>query len=335
MNPKTKAWISAARPRTLPLSISGILVGSAYAYLDIAFAKAGFLSASITNMRFSSINELNFNWWIPVLALLTTLGFQILSNFANDYGDGIKGTDNEDRIGPMRAIQSGIIQPAEMKRIIIITSILTFLCAIALIYVSLGLEQLIISLFFLVLGIAAIWAAIKYTVGDNAYGYRGLGDVFVFIFFGPVSVMGIYYLITSIWEWSTILPSIAIGLLSVAVLNLNNMRDIESDKTSGKNTIPVKLGLERSKRLHNIYIITALVCWGLYSGMKYITSSNLDYSLSFVLFLSILAYIPLIIHLLVVKKTDSSALLDPELKKVALSTFLLALLSIISILVVI
>ncbi|SCX95193.1 1,4-dihydroxy-2-naphthoate prenyltransferase [Nonlabens sp. Hel1_33_55] len=337
MKNKTQAWISAARPRTLPLSISGILVGSAYAYLDIAFAKAELESAfgeNVINIPVSSLYNALFNWWIPVLALLTTLGFQILSNFANDYGDGVKGTDNHERIGPMRAIQSGIIQPAEMKRVIIITSILTFMCAIALIYVSLGLEQLVDSLLFLGLGIAAIWAAIKYTVGDNAYGYRGLGDVFVFIFFGPVSVIGIYYLITSILSWQLILPSISIGLLSVTVLNLNNMRDIKSDLKAGKNTIPVKLGLAKSKKLHYTYIISALVAMTLFLLIQFTEAANLGISFQWILFLPVLAFIPLIAHLFTVKKTASSVLLDPELKKVALSTFLLALLSVISVLVI-
>ncbi|KQC34037.1 1,4-dihydroxy-2-naphthoate prenyltransferase [Nonlabens sp. YIK11] len=331
MKNKTQAWISAARPRTLPLSISGILVGSAYAYLDIAFAKASY---NVFDGPYNHIPVIYFNWWIPILALLTTLGFQILSNFANDYGDGVKGTDNDERIGPMRAIQSGIIKPPEMKRVMIITSVLTFLCAVALIYVSLGLEQLLISLFFLVLGIAAIWAAIKYTVGDNAYGYRGLGDVFVFIFFGPVSVMGIYFLITSVLDWSFILPSFTIGLLSVAVLNLNNMRDIESDKKSGKNTIPVKLGLKKSKRLHFTYLIIAFVSMMLFLWIQFIKSGSLELSVSYVLFLPILAFIPLLKHLLTVRSIASSILLDPELKKVALSTFLLAILSIVSVIVV-
>lgn len=329
-NTKLKAWISAARLRTLPLSISGILVGSAYAYLTIHFLNFKHNSDGI-NCYLCPFYY--FDFIIPILALFTTLGFQILSNFANDYGDGVKGTDNEDRIGPMRAIQSGIISPQEMKRGIIITAILTLISAILLIYVSLGLDKLLVSLFFLVLGIAAIWAAIKYTVGDNAYGYRGLGDVFVFIFFGPVSVMGIYYLITKGLEWYLIFPSITIGLLSVAVLNLNNMRDIESDKKAGKNTIVVKMGLDASKMLHYLLIVLSFLCTYVFLWSTKFDAFDFDGNndLHILFYIPLLAFIPLFIHLFKVKRTTSPALLDPELKKVALSTFLFALLCILSV----
>jgi 1,4-dihydroxy-2-naphthoate octaprenyltransferase len=362
---KLKAWISAARLRTLPLSISGILVGSAYAYLGLYQEKLG--KSFLENLQKENVynqlsnnlqNEVSealsrylndFNLLIPILALITTLGFQILSNFANDYGDGVKGTDNEDRIGPMRAIQSGIISPQEMKRGMVITAILTLISAILLIYVSLGIDRLFISLFFLVLGIAAIWAAIKYTVGDNAYGYRGLGDVFVFIFFGPVSVIGIYYLITKTINWEMIFPSMTIGLLSVAVLNLNNMRDVESDKKAGKNTIVVKMGLAKAKLLHYGFVVIAFLC-AVYSALNaFVISGNnlvMDVLINrfdvaagnspnspflYINFLPLLAFIPLFIHLFKVKKTTSPALLDPELKKVALSTFFFAILCVVSV----
>ncbi|MEO9954691.1 1,4-dihydroxy-2-naphthoate octaprenyltransferase [Nonlabens sp.] len=367
---KLKAWISAARLRTLPLSISGILVGSAYAYLL-------FHVYNLTVSPFNGICDIagmmprpiEFPYFIPILALITTLGFQILSNFANDYGDGVKGTDNEDRIGPMRALQSGIISPKEMKRGMVITAVLTLISAILLIYVSLGVEKLLISLFFLVLGIAAIWAAIKYTVGDNAYGYRGLGDVFVFIFFGPVSVMGIYFLITKGLEWMMIFPSITVGLLSVAVLNLNNMRDIESDKKAGKNTIVVKMGLAKAKLVHYGFVVVAFLCALISTtntyhesiGQAYAENHNKNVNafaekievktlnvpnsiydegftpelgLSLLAFLPLLAFIPLFIHLFKVKRTESPALLDPELKKVALSTFFFAVLCIISVAII-
>jgi len=354
---KLKAWISAARLRTLPLSVSGILVGSAFAYLSIhqfnlAQPKLNMfqevdaynqLTQDIQNKVSEALSlYLNdFSFLIPILALITTLGFQILSNFANDYGDGVKGTDNEDRIGPMRAIQSGIISPKEMKRGIIITAVLTLISAVLLIYISLGIDRLLISLFFLVLGIAAIWAAIKYTVGDNAYGYRGLGDVFVFIFFGPISVMGIFYLITKVVDWDMIFPSITIGLLSVAVLNLNNMRDVESDKKAGKNTIVVKMGLKKAKLLHRVMIVIALFCSLRLAGNIYYTKYIANgigklgmvenKNIYLVAFLPLLAFIPLFIHLIKVKKTKSPALLDPELKKVALSTFLFAILCMVSV----
>lgn len=175
-----KHWIEAARLRTLPLSVSGIIVGSMYAL------------ANPTDTILTPTEV--FNWRLFAFAILTTLGLQILSNFANDYGDGIKGTDNEDRVGPKRAIQSGAITPEAMKRAIIMTSVLTLLSAILLIYFAFGDTNLSYSLFYLVLGILAIASAIRYTVGSKAYGYRGFGDVFVFIFFGLVSTLGVNFL---------------------------------------------------------------------------------------------------------------------------------------------
>jgi 1,4-dihydroxy-2-naphthoate octaprenyltransferase len=292
---KTKAWFDAARLRTLPLSISGILVGSFYA--------------------FSQLQE--FNWWILAFALLTTLGFQVLSNFANDYGDGVKGTDNENRVGPMRAIQSGIITAPEMKRGIIITSIFSLIAAVALIYISFGRENFGYSVFFFFLGIGAIAAAIKYTVGKSAYGYRGLGDVFVFVFFGLVSVLGCYFLFTKEIDKLLILPAISIGLLSVGVLNLNNMRDHVSDAMSGKNTLVVKLGAKKAKAYHYFIIITALLLTLVFAILQEFKP---------VQYLFLIAYIPFLMHLRTVAKNMIPGELDPELKKVALGTFFLSLL---------
>lgn len=291
---KLKAWISAARLRTLPLSVSGILVGSFYAFAQ-------------------GYN----NWTILCLSLLTTLGLQVLSNFANDYGDGVKGTDNENRIGPQRALQSGAITPSEMKRGIIITSALTLASAVALIYISFGRENFGYSLIFFFLGLAAIAAAIKYTVGASAYGYRGLGDVFVFIFFGLVSVLGCYFLYAKRIDPLLILPAVSIGLLSVAVLNLNNMRDIISDAISGKNTLVVQMGAAKAKIYHFVIILTALILTVIFAIL---------YKFELKQYLFIIAYIPLLLHLKVVAKNNEPRDLDPELKKVALSTFLLSIL---------
>lgn len=287
-----KKWIEAARLRTLPLSVSGIIVGSSYAYYQ------GFE-----------------NWKIVVLALLTTLGFQVLSNFANDYGDGVKGTDNENRVGPQRAIQSGAISVQEMKKGIIITALLSLLSAVLLIYVSFGSENFLYSLLFFVLGIASIVAAIKYTVGKGAYGYSGFGDVFVFIFFGWVSVLGSNFLFTKQFDWFLVLPATAIGLLSVAVLNLNNMRDIENDKNSGKNTIVVKMGLQNAKGYHYFIVCTAIL-------LMIVFSVIVEVSVFPPLFLTIL----MLRHLKTVYKAQTYTDFDPELKKVALGTFALAIL---------
>lgn len=291
-----KAWLEAARLRTLPLSVSGILVGSFYAL---------------------SQPDIPFKWGILGFALLTTLGLQVLSNFANDYGDGVKGTDNENRIGPQRAIQSGAITVPAMKKGIIITAILTMIAAVTLIYLAFGKDNFAYSLFFFVLGLACVTAAIKYTVGKSAYGYKGLGDLFVFIFFGLVSVLGCYFLFAKQIDGLIVLPAIAVGLLSVAVLNLNNMRDQVSDAMSGKNTIVVKMGPKNAKLYHYSIIITALVLTLVFAILNHFKPLQ---------YLFLIAYIPLVLHLKTVAQNTVPRDLDSELKKVALSTFLLSVL---------
>lgn len=298
-----KHWIEAARLRTLPLSVSGIIVGSMYAL------------ANPTDEILTPTDV--FNWRLFGFAILTTLGLQILSNFANDYGDGIKGTDNEDRVGPQRAIQSGVITPAAMKRAIIITSFLTLLSAMALIYYAFRDTNLFYSVFYLALGILAILSAIRYTVGNTAYGYRGYGDLFVFVFFGLVSTLGVNFLYSKQLDLELILPAMAIGFLSVGVLNLNNMRDEASDKKVGKNTIVVKIGGEKAKKYHYFLIVSAMV---LILAFAIISEFKLDQ------YLFLLAYIPLTKHLITVSKNHETKALDPELKKLALSTFLLSVL---------
>jgi 1,4-dihydroxy-2-naphthoate octaprenyltransferase len=298
-----KHWIEAARLRTLPLSVSGIIVGSMYAL------------ANPTDNVLTPTEV--FNWEIFAFALLTTLGLQVLSNFANDYGDGVKGTDNEDRVGPKRAIQSGVISPQAMKHALVITSVLTLLSAIFLIYVAFGEDNIGYSVFYLILGILAIASAIRYTVGNRAYGYRGYGDLFVFIFFGLVSTLGVNFLYSKQLDFVLVLPATAIGLLSVGVLNLNNMRDEASDRKSGKNTVVVKMGGEKAKQYHYVVIITAMVLVVVFAILS---------GFHFDQYLFLLAYIPLTKHLITVSKNTDAKLLDPELKKVALSTFLLSIL---------
>lgn len=298
-----KHWIEAARLRTLPLSVSGIIVGSIYA---LAHPTDEILTPTDV-----------FNWSIFGFAILTTLGLQILSNFANDYGDGVKGTDNEDRVGPKRAIQSGVISPAAMKKAIIITSFLTLCSAMALIYYAFTDTNLFYSLFYLVLGILAIFSAIRYTVGNTAYGYRGFGDLFVFIFFGLVSTLGVNFLFSKQIDAILLLPATAIGLLSVGVLNLNNMRDEASDKKVGKNTIVVKIGGQKAKKYHYFLIVTAMVLIVLFAVLS---NFKLDQ------YLFVLAFFPLVKHLITVYKNQDARALDPELKKLALSTFFLCIL---------
>ncbi|MCK6608551.1 MAG: 1,4-dihydroxy-2-naphthoate octaprenyltransferase [Flavobacterium sp.] len=286
-----KHWIQAARLRTLPLSVSGIIVGSAYAYYQ------GFS-----------------DWRIVVLALLTTLGLQVLSNYANDYGDGVKGTD-ANRIGEKRLVAAGVITAEQMKKAVIITAVLTFIIALLLIYLAFGKENFALSLIFILLGIGSIGAAIKYTVGKSAYGYSGFGDVFVFIFFGLVSVIGSNFLFTHFIDWKLFLPATAIGLLSVAVLNLNNMRDIENDKIAGKNTLVVKMGLKWAKRYHEIILAIGMLSFMIF--LMLIKSSLLPV---------LLINIPIIMNMNKVNKSEKYEDFDPELKKVALSTFALSLL---------
>jgi 1,4-dihydroxy-2-naphthoate octaprenyltransferase len=258
-----------------------------------------------------------FNWRIFSFAILTTLGLQILSNFANDYGDGIKGTDNDDRIGPKRAIQSGLISPQSMKKAIIITSILTLFSAMMLIYFAFRDTNLGYSLFYLVLGILAIVSAIRYTVGNTAYGYRGFGDVFVFVFFGLVSTLGVNFLYSKQLNFDLFLPATAIGFLSVGVLNLNNMRDEASDRKSNKNTIVVKIGGVKAKKYHYFLIISAMILM-----IVFAMRSNFRFDQ----YLFLIVFIPLTNHLITVYKNIEPKLLDPELKKLALSTFALSVL---------
>lgn len=289
-----KAWVQAARLRTLPLSLSGIITGSALA------VKQGFFELDIF-----------------VLALLTTIGFQVTSNFANDYGDGVKGTDNEDRIGPARVLQSGLLSRAVLKKGIVVSIAITMLLALTLIYLAFGMEHLLYIAIFFILGILSIWAAIKYTVGNNAYGYRGLGDLFVFLFFGLLGVLGCMFLYTKSLDVVSVLPAVAIGLLCVAVLNLNNLRDVVSDGKSGKHTLVVKMGFENGKRYHFLLIVLALLCF-----LAYVWIEHFNWQQSFFL----LAFVPLLVHLKRVMVTVDPGKLDGELKKVALSTFLLAVL---------
>lgn len=291
---KENKWVKAARLRTLPLSISGIIL-------------AGFLAAA----------RGYFDLSIFIFSILTTIGFQILSNFANDYGDGVKGTDNADRIGPLRAIQSGEITPVDMKRTIWITIILTLISALTLIYLAFGKENFGYSLLFFFLGLASILAAIKYTVGKNAYGYAGFGDLFVLLFFGLLSVCGGYFLYTQSLPVSLFLPAFSIGFLSMGVLNLNNMRDVNSDRKSGKNTLVVKIG-EEFARYYHIYLLAAAILFALlYNVINF---------KSFYQFIFFIICYPLFLQAKFVWNNRSPEKLDPELKKLALSTLFFAVL---------
>ena len=289
-----KAWISAGRIRTLPLSVSGILIGSSYAY---------FLG--------------KFSFSIFFIAILTTVSYQLLSNFANDYGDGVKGTD-DNRIGPKRTVQSGLISRVLMKKGMVILSLTSSFLTLTLIVLAFGLDSFYV-LIFAALGGLAIFSAIKYTVGKFAYGYFGLGDLFVFIFFGLISVLGSNFLFDSVLEFKLISPSIALGLLSVGVLNLNNMRDIQNDAECGKKTLAVVLGAQKAKLYHLVITSFALLLICHFQYELNISSSSLNFFL-------IINSLGLIFHIVKVHKVSKPIEYDKYLKVLALHAFLFSVL---------
>lgn len=297
------------RLRTLPLSFSVILLGSALAHL---------LQVSDSNLKLFG----NYDWNILILTLTTTLLLQILSNLANDYGDSKKGADNENRIGPERAIQSGIISHSAMLNGIIITAVLSLITGIWLLLVAFDYSVNWTFISFIVLGLSAIAAAVKYTVGKRAYGYSGLGDLFVFLFFGLVGVAGTFYLHTSLFGWITLLPGITMGLFSVAVLNLNNMRDRENDQLVGKNTLVVKMGFKKSKIYHYLLFIVAYLAFPIPIAVLLALHEG-----DFRFFIPLIPVLAIhLVHLVKVYRIKEPKDFDPELKKIALSTFLYAFL---------
>ncbi|MBP6313011.1 MAG: 1,4-dihydroxy-2-naphthoate polyprenyltransferase [Flavobacteriales bacterium] len=292
-----KHWIHAFRLRTLPLAVSSIVVGS-----GIAFHAS------------KVIDGYAFKPFVLLLALVTAVLLQVLSNLANDLGDHQHGTDNADRVGPQRAVQSGAISPTAMLRALWICGILAFVSGLALIVSAFGLSAS--TLIFLILGIAAIGAAVLYTFGSKPYGYNGLGDVSVFLFFGIIGVLGTIYLHIQAISALLLLPAIAFGLFSVGVLNLNNMRDIENDANSGKRTIVVRMGSASAKRYHSALILVGIACLVAFTALTY--GSLLEW-----------LYVPVlllfIVHLRTVGANKEPRALDPQLKVLALGTFFLAL----------
>ncbi|MEO2099330.1 MAG: 1,4-dihydroxy-2-naphthoate octaprenyltransferase [Flavobacteriaceae bacterium] len=288
---QTKVWIRAARVRTLPLSVSGIIVGNALC-----------------------VSNKEFSWMLFVLMLITAMSFQIISNFANDYGDGVKGTDNDQRIGPERVLQAGLLSRKTLKTGILISSSIALILATVLIIFAFGKDFWVYVLIFFGLSIVSIWSAISYTVGTGAYGYQGLGDLFVLLFFGGLSVLGSYFIQLKTLHATAFLLALVIGLLSVGVLNLNNMRDLENDEAVGKRTFAVLLGTNNAKFYHVLLIGIAILLL-----LKVFYFSALQY-----FWLPILIVFPLSFHLWVVIKNKLPKNLDPELKKVSLSTFLLS-----------
>lgn len=300
-----KDWIQAARLRTLPLSLSGIIMGS-----------------FIARWRLSETNQ-NWDWKIFVLALLVTLLYQVLSNFANDYGDGVKGTDQfrTDK-AESRAVASGKISAIQMRNAVILFSILSLIATFALLYFAFFKENLMREFWIFVgLGIACILAAIGYTVGKKPYGYLGLGDLIVFIFFGLVSVCGSYFLFAKSFDLDILLPASAIGLLSAAVLNLNNMRDIESDAQSGKKTLALRLGFTYAMIYEVVLLMLPPILVLIFMMMNGLQQQGKYYA--FIFFIIIF---PLTALRRKIMKVDEPKELDPFLKQVGIITLMMSIL---------
>ena len=288
--PELRSWVKAARLRTLPLALSNMLAGS-----------------------FMAIYAGVYNWAVIALTALTTVLLQILSNMANDYGDSQKGTDNHERVGPVRTVQAGEILPAQMKKGVILISFLTLVSGIALLYAAFP-GDFYMALVFFIIGLAAIAAAIKYTVGSSAYGYKGYGDFFVLIFFGFVGVIGAYFLNTHELSWDVFLPALALGLLSTGVLNLNNMRDMKNDIKSGKHTLASRMGFEKAKIYHIFLVLGGIASLGAYIFIHFDNYFQLLF----------LVPVPILIKdLIEVSRAQDQSKLDPYLKKLAIGTLVL------------
>lgn len=287
---KARAWLVSLRLRTLPLALACTGMG--------CFLAAGFRV---------------FNLKTCLLALLTSVLLQILSNLANDFGDYKTGADNEERIGPQRALQSGTITISAMRNAIIFTAILTLISGIALLYTT--VKDLQVFILFFVIGLLCIIAAIKYTMGKNPYGYSGFGDIAVFIFFGIVAVGGTFYLHAHGFLLDILLPAAALGFFSAGVLNVNNMRDINSDSASGKHTIVVRMGLAKAKIYHLVLIAAAFACL---IGFTFMHQSS-PWQWAFLITAPLFAR-----HLISIMKSDSAGM-DKYLKQLAISTLLLVI----------
>ncbi|MDX9881237.1 MAG: 1,4-dihydroxy-2-naphthoate polyprenyltransferase [Prolixibacteraceae bacterium] len=290
----TKSWIKAARPRTLPLALSGIITGSGLAYF---------------------YGE--FDLGVCLLAIITATLLQIFSNFANDYGDFQRGTDNRQRLGPVRTMQGGEISKKEMQTGMIILIILSLTFGLWLVYKGTWEKSHAAFWWFLGFGILSLLAAYFYTAGKRSYGYIGLGDLSVFLFFGLLPVLGTFFLNAQYLSAGIVLPAISIGFFSTGVLNLNNVRDIDNDRQSGKITLAVRMGSRNGKIYH-----ATLIVFGLIAAVLF-TMKNLHSPWQWLFLLSAPLFI---IDLIRIFRTSDAKKLDPFLKRLALSTFAFAIL---------
>ena len=286
---KTQAWLSSLRLRTLPLALSCIGMGSVLA-----------------------LNYRLFDLKIFLLTAATAIFLQILSNLANDYGDAIHGGDSGDRIGPKRGLQNGQITLPQMRNAIIFCSLLALVSGCWLLYAATSGFTFIL---FLILGLLCIAAAIMYTAGKKPYGYSGLGDISVFLFFGIVGVAATFYLYAHGFKVDILLPACALGFLSTGVLNINNMRDINSDAAAGKRTMVMRMGLERAKKYHRLLIVLAFVSISVFTAIHYTTPYQLLYLVTAPL---------LFVHVRGIMK-EESANMDKYLKQLSLTTLLLVI----------
>jgi 1,4-dihydroxy-2-naphthoate octaprenyltransferase len=297
-------WIKAARLRTLPLSMSGIVLGS-------------FIAKWRIDERGGS-----WDWKIFAMAILVTLLYQILSNFANDYGDGIKGTDKL-RVtqAEQRSVASGKISANQMRNAVVLFSILSLVATIILLYLAFFRENLKNEFYIFVgLGVACILAAVGYTMGKKPYGYLGLGDLMVFLFFGLVSVCGSYFLFTKHFDWDLLLPATAVGLLSTAVLNLNNMRDIESDAASGKKTLALRIGFKKAMIYEIILLQLPLLLMLVFMMMNDLHTQGKYYA--FIFFILMIPMTAMRRKIMQVKEPKE---LDPFLKQVGILTLTMSI----------
>ena len=289
-----KYYIQAMRLRTLPLSLAGVCLGLMLAAADY-----------------------NISLSVAIFTILTTLSLQILSNIANELGDALSGTDDDSRLGPRGALAQGDLSERDYKVMIKIYVILSLLFGTLLIYSSFGTLFSLESLMLMILGVAAIKAAISYTLGKKPYGYRGWGDVYVFIFFGIISVLGSYFVAThTIKNWILLLPAASIGFFSVGVLNTNNLRDMKTDVAT-RTTIPLKIGEKKAKIYQIMLILLGWVSMLIYTELRMFDIWHYLFIISLPLF---------IIHLIIVCKKRGKEM-DQALPLLVFASLLFSLLS--------
>lgn len=281
------------RLRTLPLSTGGVLLG-------ILLATADF----------------RVDLWTGVLTVLTTVCLQILSNLSNELGDVLHGTDTQDRKGPQYGLNGGVLSIAEMKRLIGVFVVLCLVFGTAMTLRSFGTLWDMTAILILLLGAAAIMGAMRYTLGRNPYGYRGLGDVYVFLFFGLVAVLGSYFVASHTLFWRLLLPGAAVGCFSVGVLNVNNIRDMETDAPN-RVTVAIRLGERKAKIYQTVLIVLGWLLMLAYCQLRMFSWWHYLFVLTLPLY---------VLHLRGVWQRSGKAL-DPMLPLLVVSTFLLCLLA--------